>query len=95
RLRDEVVAAGTPGDAATTPPAELAPPAPEQVAAGAALADRIDAAIAAGRWTDDDVAFLRASAAATRDDEYAAGLQRLASAVNRGDVRVETAGAPF
>lgn len=94
RLRDEVVAAladhGPPAPPVALPPDE---PAPAALVATAELERQLDAALAVGRWTDGDLAALRAAGAPP--EAYAAAMQRLAMEVNRGRLRVETTGAPF
>jgi len=94
-------------DALPTPASTMPPPSPPRAApepatptaaqvAAAGDAERIlDAGLAAGRWTDADATRLRASLAPIDAGARVALMQRLAVAINSGQVTLETSGSPF
>jgi hypothetical protein len=95
RLRDEVAAAVKPAapEPAAAKPAPATPP--ERGAATTDAHQVIDAAVARGRWTDDDAQQLRNVLAPLPPDEQFEVTRSLAVAVNSGSLRIETLGAPF
>jgi hypothetical protein len=94
RLRDLVDA--TRPAPSPEPTADPAPaPSPAQVTAAREGASVLDAALAAGRWTDDDAAALRTQLAAMDPAASAETLRRMAVEVDAGRLRVETTGSPF
>jgi hypothetical protein len=68
---------------------------PENRAAYQDVSDIVRAALAAGRWTDDDARTFREAFVHLTNDQRMEVMQTLAPAINRGEIVVETSGPLF
>jgi hypothetical protein len=68
---------------------------PENRVAYQSAADTVHAAIAAGRWTEEDKQTFRSAFMGLTNDQRAELMHMLAPAVNRGEITVEVSGPLF